>query len=598
MTNRLLHRGPDGIGYFNDMLMSLGHTRLSIMDLSQASSQPFSDPSGRYILVFNGVLYNYKALRNQLHEYSFLTDGDTEVLLASFIQWGIKCLHKLDGIFAFAIWDCLEQTLWMARDRFGVKPFYYANSDSLFIFSSEQRSILASGILPRRLDRNSLTGYLQFQSAGYPGMLIEGIYELPAGHFAQFKAGVFDISPYWKLKPGTFDAGKFMGQVQFEKQLFQLLNDAVASRMLSSAPKGVFLSGGVDSSAITAIMSLHQSDPVNTFTLHLDDVGLDEAANAAAFGKIYRCRHHDIIFSPVDCQFHVANFLSNLDSPSMDGLNTYLISSAAANAGMKVMLSGLGGDELFAGYPGFRYAKKLQQYKMIYDHTGLFRKIIASGIIGMNYFSAFPLYRLLTANSHKVSDCYPSFRQVMSLAEIKKYIRVDDNPSLGVTQKILGFECQDDEFQLVNYSLAEYTHYAVNTLLRDNDQAGMANGIEIREPFFDYRLIEFVSSLPDYVKLSRYPKQLLVDALYPLLPGKINERKKKGFVLPMEKWMRGDLRELCEKSINSLSERDFIFRSNLLDAWRKFLAGRSGVRWTTIWQFVVLGAWLDKNEIN
>jgi asparagine synthase (glutamine-hydrolysing) len=235
---------------------------------------------------------------------------------------------------------------------------------------------------------------------------------------------------------------------------------------------------------------------------------------------------------------------------------------------------------------------------MIFDHTGLFRKIIASGITGMNYFSAFPLYRLLTANSHKVSDCYPSFRQVMSLAEIKKYIRVDDNPSLGVKQKIIGFECQDDEFQLVNYSLAEYTHYAVNTLLRDNDQAGMANGIEIREPFFDYRLIEFVSSLPDYVKLSRYPKQLLVDALHPLLPGKINERKKKGFVLPMEKWMRGDLRDLCEKSINSLSERDFIFRSNLLDAWRKFLAGRSGVRWTTIWQFVVLGAWLDKNEIN
>jgi asparagine synthase (glutamine-hydrolysing) len=486
----------------------------------------------------------------------------------------------------------------MARDRLGVKPFYYSNPDGLFVFASEQRSILASGMLSRRLNRNSLAGYLQFQSAGYPGMLIEGIHELPPGHFAHFKAGIFNISPYWKLKPEVFDTGKFMDQVQLKKTLFHLLNDAVASRMLSSAPTGVFLSGGVDSSAITAIMSLHQSEPVNTFTLHLDQNGLDEAVSAAEFAKLYRCRHHGIIFNPVDCQLQVANFLSNLDSPSMDGLNTYLISSAAANAGMKVMLSGLGGDELFAGYPGFRFAKKLQEYKMIFDYSRLFRKSIASGISGINFFGAFPLFRLLSANSHKVSDCYPAFRQVMSLAEIRKYLRAEENPSLEITHKILGFEGHDEAFQLGNYSQAEYAYYAVNTLLRDNDQAGMANSIEIREPLFDYKLVEFVCSLPDKIKLSCYPKQLLIDAVHPLLPREINMRKKKGFVLPMENWMRGDLRDLCEKSIYSLGERDFIHRSYLINAWRKFLTRRSAVRWTTIWQFVVLGAWMDKNEVS
>jgi len=597
MTNRLLHRGPDDIGFFQDKLIDLGHTRLSIMDLSDASAQPFIDPGGRYVLVFNGELYNYKSLRSQLHSYSFVTEGDTEVLLAAFMQWGMNCLHKLDGIFAFAVWDCLEQTLWMARDRLGVKPFYYANPDGLFIFSSEQRAILASGILSHRLNRNSLAGFLQFQSAGYPGMLVDGIMELPPGHFARFKGGVFDVSTYWKISPIELDTEKPIKKKELNKTLFQLLNHAVKARMLSAAPTGVFLSGGVDSSAIAAIMSLHQSEPVNTFTLHLDDADLNEAESAGQFAKRYRSQHHNIIVHPVDCQQQVSDFLSDLDSPSMDGLNTYLISAAAANAGMKVMLSGLGGDELFAGYPGFRYAKKLQQYKFIYDRSGFFRKKLASAIAGLNFFGSFPIFRLLSANSHKIADCYPAFRQIMGIKEVRKFIRSAGNPEEEIRHRINGLTQLNETFHLANYSRAEYSNYALNTLLRDNDQAGMAHSIEIREPFFDYRLIEFVCSLPDTFKLSDYPKQMLVDALHPFLPGEINVRKKKGFVLPMEKWMRNELYDLCKNYIYSLGEREFIHKPHLLEAWKRFSTARSGERWTTIWMLVVLGAWMDKNDI-
>jgi asparagine synthase (glutamine-hydrolysing) len=429
-------------------------------------------------------------------------------------------------------------------------------------------------------------------------MLIDDINELPPGHFVKLNGGGIDISPYWNLEPKVFDKNKYLNQSDIEKHLFHLLHNAVTSRMVSAVPTGVFLSGGVDSSAITAIMSLYQNDPVNTFTLHLDDVRLDEAKNAAQFAKLYSCQHHNIVVNSVDCHIQVANFLSKVDSPSMDGLNTYLISAAASNAGMRVMLSGLGGDELFAGYPGFRFAKQLQQFKMIFDNTRLLRKMIASGFSGLHLLKAFPLFRLLSANSHNISDSYPAFRQVMSLGETRKYIKADENPSLKITQKILDFEKSDEDLQLGMYSLAEYTHYAVNTLLRDNDQVGMANSIEIREPFFDYNLIEFVAGLPDTLKLGKYPKQLLVDAMYPLLPKEINMQTKKGFVLPMEKWMRNELRDLCEKSIYSICDRDFIHRSNLLEAWRNFLNGHYGVRWTTMWQFVVLGAWMDKNNIS
>jgi asparagine synthase (glutamine-hydrolysing) len=282
----------------------------------------------------------------------------------------------------------------------------------------------------------------------------------------------------------------------------------------------------------------------------------------------------------------------------MDGLNTFLISAAAANAGMKVMLSGLGGDELFAGYPGFRYAKKLQEYKFLFDHSKLLRKTVASGISGLNFFGSFPVFKLLTAKSHKIADCYPAFRQIMDIREVGKFVSADDNPANDIRQKIIGFEQSGEAFHLANYSMAEYAHYALNTLLRDNDQAGMAHSIEIREPFFDYRLIEFVSGLPDTVKLSHYPKQLLVDALYPFLPGDINMRKKKGFVLPMEKWMRNELYDLCRNSIHSLGERECMHKPHLMEAWKRFSKGHSAERWTTIWMLVVLGAWMDKNNIS
>jgi asparagine synthase (glutamine-hydrolysing) len=286
-----------------------------------------------------------------------------------------------------------------------------------------------------------------------------------------------------------------------------------------------------------------------------------------------------------------------MDSPSLDGLNTYLISSAASKFGMKVMLSGLGGDELFAGYPGFRYAKLLANWKLLFDNTPHLRMKISSLFKSSTNPFKFSLYKILSTKSHHVEHCYPAFRQMMSMHHVGKFTSLDFNASSVMEEALHCFQLSDNHV-ISNYSIAELNYYAANTLLRDNDQMGMANSLEIREPFFDLHLVEFMLGLPDIYKQHKYPKQLLIDTLSPLLPEAINRRPKKGFVLPMDSWIRGSLFDVCDQAILALADFDFIDSKNLLHAWKQYSIGRSAEKWTTIWSFVVLGAWLQKNSIN
>ena len=597
MLGQLTHRGPDGKGFYHDSFISLAHTRLSIMDLTVASAQPFTDPSGRYVLIYNGEIYNFRDIKKELPHYDFISDGDTEVLVAAFAAWGISCVNKFNGIFAFALWDKVEQILWLARDRMGVKPLYFTSKSNSCVFSSELRSMLASGLVNHTIDTRTVAGYLQYQSVGYPATFIQDVQELPPGSYARISQYGSELTRYYKLCPENIVFQQTCNPTALRKDLFNLLNEAVASRLQGVVPLGVFLSGGIDSSAVVALASLHSSNPVNTFTLSIEEEGFDESKEAAEFARLYRTNHHAITIHPNDCQHQVSAFLSNLDSPSLDGLNTYLISAAAARAGMKVMLSGLGGDELFAGYPGFRYAKLLQKWRVLFDRTYFFRKNISSLLQHSTSSFAFGLTKMLSSKTHQVQDCYPALRQMMSMADVARFTNLDYNHSVTLTRDLKEIQSVND-YCISNYSLAELNYYAANTLLRDNDQMGMANVLEIREPFFDQKLIEFMLGLPDAIKLSKYPKQLLIDTLNPLLPEGINRRPKKGFVLPMDRWMRSSLFEVCDQAILSLSAYDFIDHKNLLKAWKQFSRGRSGEKWTTMWSFVVLGSWLQKNNLN
>ena len=597
MLGKLIHRGPDGKGFYHDDFISMAHSRLSIMDISDASAQPFVDLSERYVLVFNGEIYNFLEIKKELPLYDFKSEGDTEVLIAAFAAWGISCVNKFNGIFAFAIWDKVEQILWLARDRMGVKPLYFSIKNNTCVFASEIRSMLASGLVDHKIDKRTVSGYLQYQSAGYPATFIQDVQEIPPGNYAKISQLGSEFTTYYKLYPENIGYRQTINPENLRKELFRILNEAVSSRLQGVVPVGVFLSGGIDSSAVVALASLHASSSLNTFTLTIDEKGFDESKEAEDFARLYRTNHHAIKIHPDDCQHQVSAFLSNVDSPSLDGLNTYLISAAAAKAGMKVMLSGLGGDELFAGYPGFRYAKLLEKWKLLFDNTQYLRMNIASLLQSSKSSFAFGLYKILSAKTHQVQHCYPALRQMISMADVSRFTSLEYSSSGFFANNLNAFQSVDD-YCISNYSLAELHYYAANTLLRDNDQMGMANSLEIREPFFDQQLIEFMLGLPDTYKLSKYPKQLLIDTLNPLLPKNINRRPKKGFVLPMDRWMRSSLYDVCDQAILSLSAYDFVDFEHVHNAWKQFSRGRSAEKWTTIWSFVVLGSWLQKNNIN
>jgi len=595
MTNAIAHRGPDAEGFYDDPCIALGHRRLSIIDLSGAANQPFIGAGGNFVLVFNGEIYNYLELKKRLADYHFTTSSDTEVLMAAFCKWGIDCVNELEGMFAFAIWDKQNETLWLARDRMGVKPFYYYTTSDAFAFSSEKRSLMASGLVDPSIDQQSLFEFLSLQSTGYPNAIIKNIHQLKAGCFMKLTRNQSETISYWSItdKKLTIEGD----DASIRKTLFDKMNEAVAKRMMSDVPMGAFLSGGIDSSAVVALMSLNARDKVNTFNLSFTEKEYDESGYADTIAKRFGTSHTRHLLRPEDFLEQVIAGLDAMDSPTADGINTFVLSSAIRAAGLKVALTGIGGDELFAGYPGFMRFYKLNNASAGYQLSYPLRKTASLLLQNSASNKNKRLAEMLAISDTGISNVYPIIRKIFSPDLIRQLVNTDVRQT-GL-EKMLKAELHDiQQFELFSqYSIAEYMGYTQHTLLKDADQMSMAVGLEIREPFFDHQLIEYVLSIPDHIKYPNYPKQLMVEALEPLLPNEVVHRKKQGFVLPWEKWMRAELQSFCASQIKGLSQREFIKGEALLKYWDRFLKHDPSVRWMELWQFVVLGYWLNKNGI-
>ena len=595
MTNAIAHRGPDAEGFYDEPAIALGHRRLSIIDLSGAANQPFIDPTGNYVMVFNGEIYNYLELKQQLSDYPFTTSSDTEVLMAAFCKWGIDCVKVLEGMFAFAIWDKRNETLWLARDRMGVKPLYFFRNENAFAFSSEKRSLIASSLIKPSIDQQSLFEFLSLQSTGYPNAIINNIHQLQAGCCMKLTVNAIDTFKYWSLTDNKINIEGDGATIR--KNLFDKMNEAVAKRMMSDVPMGAFLSGGIDSSAVVALMSLNSREKINTFNLSFTEKEYDESGYAETIAKRFGTNHVKHLLKPEDFLDKVVAGLDAMDSPSADGINTFVLSGAIRSAGLKVALTGIGGDELFAGYPGFMRYYKLNNASMGYQLSYPLRKM-ASLILQYSPSNKNKrLAEMLAITDTGISNVYPIIRKIFSPDLIKQLINTNVQ-QIGL-EKMLKDELKAiEKFDLFSqYSIAEYMGYTQHTLLKDADQMSMAVGLEIREPFFDHQLIEYALSIPDNIKFPHFPKQLMVEALQPLLPDEIVHRKKQGFVLPWEKWMRNELQSFCAAQINDLANRNFIKRDALLNYWNRFLQHDPAVRWMELWQFVVLSYWLNKNGI-
>jgi len=593
LANALAHRGPDAEGFFIDDRVALAHRRLSIIDLSETANQPLFDVTGRYCIILNGEIYNYREVKSSFSEYPFRTESDTEVVLAAYVEHGTDCLSLLNGMFALAIWDSERRELFVARDRLGVKPLYYSQTaDGVFVFASEIRAILDSELIPRHLSKNGLYEYLMYQSVYSPRTIVENIFQLPAGEFGLFRDSKFEKWPFWQIDKTT--AYVDIDESEVKKSIKELLLRSVERRMVSDVRLGAFLSGGIDSSAVVALMSEVSEQPIDTFSVFFGEREFDESRYSNLIAQKYNTRHTGVVITPGDLLAELPSALKAVDSPSGDGINTYVVSKATKRSGLKVALSGLGGDELFAGYPNFLRWLKLKKGIFPKIPTTM-RKSLAFALSASKRSKAHRSADILRAEGSDISDIYSVLRQVMS-KKIVDDLSMFDKSDNDVEDLLRERASSIDGFPLFSqFTIAELLGYTQNVLLKDTDQFSMASALEVREPFFDYELVEYVLRIPDKIKFPKYPKSLLVESIAPMLPDEIVHRKKMGFVFPWEKWMRNELKVFCRSSLGNLAERGIVDGGKLMSKWDSFLNYRDGVLSSHLWHMVVLSAWLDNN---
>jgi asparagine synthase (glutamine-hydrolysing) len=596
MTTCLAHRGPDADGFYVQGPVALGHRRLSIIDLSEAANQPIADNSGRYQIIFNGEIYNFREVRKLLTGYDFHTNSDTEVLLAAYSKWGAACLPYLKGMFVFIIWDTEKKELFIARDRMGVKPVYYYYDNDTFLFASEIRGILGSGLVEAKINREAIREFLSFQSVGGNISIIENIFELPAASWLSIRNDKVVIKQYWDITEPEVDFD-FTNGTGVRNHIRTLLRNAVERRLVSDVPLGAFLSGGIDSSAVVGLMAEVSPARPNTFTIGFDEKEYDESSYAEIISKRFNTIHHRVLLRPGVFLDELENALNAMDTPSGDGVNTYVVSKAIRNSGVTVALSGMGGDELFAGYPFFEQYLKLKRMDFAWRPLKSVR-YAAAGILSANDSNKSSRIRqMLKAPDNSISYFYPEFRRIVSPALLAKLTRLGSGKT-AIEKELAGMQEAIEKFPLLSQvSIADYTGYTRHTLLKDTDQMSMASSLEVREPFFDHDLVSFVLSVPDSLKRGSYPKSLLIESLNGLLPDEVVHRRKQGFLFPWNVWMKNELKDFCEQRIRRMAERDFIHGDALLSYWNKFLNNDPGVRWMELWLFVILENWMEKNNV-
>jgi len=609
-TRSLAHRGPDDSGTIllrdavSDAEIGLGNRRLAILDLSPLGHQPMQDAETGNWIVYNGEIYNFRDLRDQLERAgaSFVSHSDTEVVLKAYARWGEQCLARFRGMFAFALWDAGRHRLLIARDAMGIKPLYYVQAGSHFLFASEVRTLLGSGLVPRRIDLAGLTNYLTFGSAYDPLTLMEGIRSLSPGHTLAWEHGTVRESSYWDLvdEPTSAEAVSPSANADLSaEQIKPIVEDVVQSQLVSDVPVGVFLSGGIDSSALVSILSRKGVTP-STFSIVFREADFSEAQHSRAIAAKFHTDHHEINVSQADVLDAIPGALQAMDLPSMDGINTYFVSRETRNAGVKVALSGLGGDEIFAGYSTFRTVPRLERL----SHVLHFLPERVRGALGLAFKAVAPASdqnrKLVSLARDNGCLLHPYFLSRMLFTPDQRELLLR-NQSASVLE--LAAASQRDRLlralsldPINRVSYLESRCYMLNTLLRDSDFMSMSQGLELRVPLIDHQLAKTVIGIPGKRKLNGTPKKLLVEALEGSLPEEIVHRPKRGFTLPFEHWMRQEMRSEIESGLDS-RRIDAGPLGGLMSGhevqriWQNFQRG--GVSWSRPWALFVLQRWCE-----
>jgi asparagine synthase (glutamine-hydrolysing) len=609
MMAAMIHRGPDEEGILLAPPVAAGMRRLSIVDLP-GGSQPVWNETGTLAIVYNGEVYNFRELRAQLESagHRFRTRSDTEVVLHAYEAWGERCVESLNGMFAFAIVEMPQgragraARVFLARDRMGIKPLYYALVGGKLVFASEVRALLASGLVPARISSVAIPGYLLFGSVCEPQTLIEDVWSLPPGHSVSIAASapVSQLAPvrYWDAPSRAAESSTATAN-----DTRALLEQAVESHLIADVPVGVFLSSGLDSTAIAALASRARAG-IHTFTVAFPDIEFNEAEIARRTAARLKTDHRELTLSDQEVLARLDEAISGFDQPSMDGVNTYFVSWAAREAGLKVALSGLGSDEIFGGYGTFRTALRIARAASLARFLpGPVRALAAGSLARAQVFGSSPdaSRKALAAVRDPESLPHPYFftrllftPEAVASSQAQQPAAWKNLPWWQWLSGLASRARSMDDFTAVSW--LELRSYMLNTLLRDTDAMSMRHSLEVRVPFLHAPLVDYVLSLPEDLKRqTQRPKSLLIEALGDLFPPEILAQHKRTFTFPWENWLRG---KLGDRVAAGLAEWSPALESHLRgdfarQVWRDYLAGRT--TWSRPWSLYVLNEWVKRN---
>lgn len=620
MADTIVHRGPDDLGVWVDdgSGLALAHRRLSILDLSPAGHQPMVSPCGRFVLVYNGEIYNHPDLRAELESESGAFDwrghSDTETLLAGLRHWGIeRCLQKLNGMFAFALWDIRGQQLFLARDRMGEKPLYYGRSGNAFLFGSELKTLAEHPEWRGEVNRDALALYMRHNYVPAPWSIYKDIFKLPPAHFVVIGGGGRNVGEphcYWDLAQIAEQGQAFTpgSSEEMIDELDALLRDAVARRMMADVPLGAFLSGGYDSTTVAALMQAQSRQPVKTFTIGFHEEGYNEAVHARAVATHLGTEHTELYVTPDEAMSVIPKLPGIYDEPFSDSsqIPTFLVSQLARQH-VTVSLSGDGGDELFYGYS--RYFKAEQIWGKIsrlpMPLRSAARSILAHAPARALEKAMGVLPRRLRINHF--ADRLPKLAEILAHPSGEALYRELVSHAKNPAQLVLGASephtilSRPDQLPKLPGLREQMMYLDMVTYLPDDiltkvDRASMAVSLEVRVPLLDHRMVEFAWRVPtEYKYRDGQGKWLLRQVLHRYVPNELMERPKMGFGVPIEHWLRGPLRGWAEELLSEqrLREEGFFDPEPIRKKWQEHLAGER--RWHYfLWDVLMFQAWLEE----
>jgi len=615
MCDVMWHRGPDGEGFYCDENISLGMRRLSIIDL-WTGDQPIYNEDKSIVIIFNGEIYNYRKLRKHLEEkgHRFYTNSDTESIVHLYEEYGLDCVHHLEGMFAFAIWDKKKERLFVARDRLGVKPLYYYYKEGKLTFASEIKVILASGFVPKELDKEAVYHYLSYYNVPSPRTIIKDVRCLPPGYFLTIsQESGLEVKQYWDVKFEKPE-NKVHEVEEIRWNVRELVTQAVEKRLISDVPLGAFLSGGVDSSIIVGLMSRMMNQHVQTFSVGFTsaaDKQYDERSFAKLVAEKFKTDHREVIVNGNDVYRYLPKLIWYMDQPSGDAIQTYFVSEAARSK-LTVSLSGLGGDELFGGYRHFKIIPEIFELeKSWYRVPGFIRKTVGSlSSLAPQVLRNRMHYKLIldflaqgswgSQHNNSFGRKYELARTIYTSVEKHKLLSKEfagDTTFEESAQVIEPFLQNAEGLDLVDkISYIELKTYMPYMLLRDSDAMAMGVSLEVRFPFTDYKLVEYVArNVPSYLKIHNgAPKYILIETFRDILPAEVIERRKRGFEFPMKNWLQNELRPIAENCLSQASiERRGLFNYKEIEKVKRgFFDNYFRLPYMRVWLLVVLELWL------